>query len=148
VLGVVEVDDASFVAADIPGIIEGAHRGAGLGLQFLRHVERTRVLLHVVDASGQGARPPGADLDMVLEEVRRSEPGLLGRPQLVAATKRDVVAADDPLPGLRARAGELGLEVVPISAVTGAGLLDLKRGLLGLLAAAPPPPLLALEDTA
>src|SRR5688572_14332242 len=62
VLGVVEADERTFVAADIPGIIEGAHRGAGLGLQFLRHVERTRVLLHVVDASGLSGRDPGADL--------------------------------------------------------------------------------------
>src|SRR5512144_2211502 len=82
VLGVVEAGDRSFVAADIPGIIEGAHQGAGLGLQFLRHVERTRALLHVVDASGASGRDPAEDLRLVLDEVRRFEPGLLERPQL------------------------------------------------------------------
>mgnify|MGYP001058522111 FL=1 len=90
VLGVVEVDGQTFVAADIPGIIEGAHRGAGLGLQFLRHVERTRVLVHVVDASGLSGRDPVLDLDLVREEVRRYLPDLAERPQLVAATKRDL----------------------------------------------------------
>jgi GTP-binding protein len=137
VLGVVETDERSFVAADIPGIIEGAHQGAGLGLQFLRHVERTRVLLHVVDASGQSGRDPAADLAAVREEVRQWNPALLERPQLVAATKRDAVdAGSDPLPGLREAARGLGLEVVPVAAVTGAGLPALKRRLLALVDAA------------
>jgi GTP-binding protein len=135
VLGVVEADGQTFVAADIPGIIEGAHEGAGLGLQFLRHVERTRVLLHVVDTSGTSGRQPSADLSLVREEVRRFAPDLLERPQLVAATKRDLAAAGDPLPALRRAADELGVEVVPVSAVTGDGLPTLKRRLLGLLAA-------------
>jgi GTP-binding protein len=136
VLGVVEVDERSFVAADIPGIIEGAHRGAGLGLQFLRHVERTRVLLHVVDASGTSGRDPVCDLDLVRDEVGRYSADLATRPQLVAATKRDLAGADDPLPALRRAAGERGLEVVPVSAATGEGLLLLKRRILGTLAAA------------
>jgi GTP-binding protein len=142
VLGVVEADERTFVAADIPGIIEGAHEGAGLGLQFLRHVERTRVLLHVVDASGLSGREPADDLALVREEVRRHAPTLLERPQLVAASKRDLAGADDPLPGLLGAAAGLGLEVVPVSAATGEGLLALKRRLLGMiavsLAAAPP----------
>jgi GTPase len=133
VLGVVEVDEQTFVAADIPGIIEGAHAGAGLGLQFLRHVERTRVLVHVVDASGLSGRDPVADLRAVREEVRRYEPALLERPQLIVASKRDAVAEDDPLPALRVEAAALGLPLVPISAVTGAGVLDLKRALLALV---------------
>ena len=137
VLGVVEADERSFVAADIPGIIEGAHAGAGLGLQFLRHVERTRVLLHVVDASGQSGRDPAADLAAVREEVRQWNAALLERPQLVAATKRDAVdAGHDPLPALQEAARGLGLEVVPVAAVTGAGLGDLKRRLLALVDAA------------
>jgi len=146
VLGVVEVDEGTFVAADIPGIIEGAHAGAGLGLQFLRHVERTRVLLHVVDASGTSGSDPAADLALVREEVRRYEPGLLERPQLVAATKRDLVQGEDSLGGLRAAAESLGLEVVPLSAVTGDGILTLKRRLRALLAASGTAP--TLEDGA
>ena len=135
VLGVVEVDGQTFVAADIPGIIEGAHRGAGLGLQFLRHVERTRVLVHVVDASGLSGRDPVLDLELVREEVRRYLPDLAERPQLVAATKRDLAGEGDPLPALVAAAEGLGFPVVPVSAATGEGLEVLKRRLLGAIAA-------------
>lgn len=135
VLGLVEVDESSFVAADIPGIIEGAHQGAGLGLRFLRHVERTRALLHVVDASGCSGRDPAEDLRLAREEVRRFQPELLERPQLVAASKRDALGTEDPLQGLEAAARELGLAVLPVSAHTGAGLVELKRRLLGLVAA-------------
>ncbi len=134
VLGVVEQDEQSFVAADIPGIIEGAHAGAGLGLQFLRHVERTRVLLHVVDASGTSGRDPAADLELVREEVRRYLPELLERPQLVAATKRDAAGTQDAWLSLERAASSLGLELLPVSAVTGEGLVALKRRLLGILA--------------
>ena len=136
VLGVVEADEQTFVAADIPGIIEGAHAGAGLGLQFLRHVERTRVLLHVVDASGLSGRDPVADLHAVREEVRRWNAALLERPQLVAATKRDAVAEEDPLPSLSAAAREIGLRVLPVSAATGQGVLELKRAMAALVAQA------------
>jgi GTP-binding protein len=129
VLGVVEVDERTFVAADIPGIIEGAHAGAGLGLQFLRHVERTRVLLHVVDASGLSGRDAVNDLRAVRDEVREWNAEMLERPQLVVATKRDALGEEDPLPALRAEARALGLEIVPVSAATGEGLLDLKRAL-------------------
>jgi GTP-binding protein len=139
VLGVVEIDESSFVAADVPGIIEGAHEGAGLGLQFLRHVQRTRVLLHVVDASGTNGREATADLEAVLEEVRAWDPALLERPQLLAATKRDAVAESDPLPALREMAARRGLRVVPVSAATGQGLVELKRALAGLLAQAAVP---------
>jgi GTP-binding protein len=133
VLGVVELGETTFVAADIPGIIEGAHEGAGLGLRFLRHVERTRVLLHVVDASGRSGRDPVADLRAVRSEVKSWDPPLLERPQLLAATKRDLVAEEDPLPALRQEARRLGIEVVPVSALTGAGLPALTRALAGLL---------------
>jgi GTP-binding protein len=136
VLGVVEQDEQSFVAADIPGIIEGAAAGAGLGLQFLRHVERTRVLLHVVDASGANGRDPAADLALVREEVRSYLPELLERPQLVAATKQDVAAGREALEALERAASRLRLEVVPVSAVTGDGLPLLKRRLLATLAEA------------
>ncbi len=146
VLGVVEVDEQTFVAADIPGIIAGASQGAGLGLEFLRHVERTRVLVHVVDASGGSGRDPRADLALVREEVRRRDARLLERPQLLAASKRDLAGGPeggDPLPDLRAEAARLGIEVVPVSAVRGDGLLDLKRALLRLVQAAQPVPTLA-----
>ncbi len=137
VLGVANVDDSTFVVADIPGIIEGAHLGAGLGLQFLRHVERTRVLLYVIDASGTSGRDPAADLAAVREEVRLSHPELLERPQLVAASKRDVVTPPDPLGALADEAGRLGLDVLPVSAVSGAGLPDLLRRLRRLVQEAP-----------
>jgi GTP-binding protein len=144
VLGVVEVDDGSFVMADIPGIIEGAHQGAGLGLQFLRHVERTRVLLYVVDASGTTGRDPVQDLLAVREEARLWNPSLLERPQLLAATKRDAVGEDDPLPRLVEEAARLGIGVVEISAVSGTGLTELKRALRDRLQQAAPGP--ALEQ--
>jgi GTP-binding protein len=135
VLGTVEVDGGSFVAADIPGIVAGASAGAGLGLQFLRHVERTRALAHVVDASGTSGRDPVEDLRLVRDEVLRWDETLLDRPQLVVATKRDIAAtgADDPLPRLRTHAASLGLEVVPVSAVRGQGLVALERRLLALV---------------
>lgn len=132
VLGVVEQDEQSLVVADIPGIIEGAHAGAGLGLRFLRHVQRTRALVYVVDASGASGRDPVQDLVTIREEIQRSSPGLLERGQLLAATKRDAVLPDDPLPRLLAAAKRMGLESVSLSAVTGEGLLELKRRLLDL----------------
>jgi GTP-binding protein len=133
VLGVVTEGQRSFVMADIPGIIEGAHRGLGLGLQFLRHVERTRVLLHVVDASGASGRDAASDLRAVLAEVRAYDPALVERPQVIAATKRDIVSEPDPLPALVREAQCVGLDVIPISAVQGAGLSDLTRRLAELL---------------
>ncbi|MCG6922258.1 MAG: GTPase ObgE [Acidobacteria bacterium] len=136
VLGVVEVDDRTFVAADIPGIIEGAHEGAGLGLRFLRHLERTRVLVHVIDASGTSGRDPMADLLLAREEVGLWDASMLERPQVVAATKRDLTGARDPLPALREGAASLGLEMVPVSAVTGEGLTALTRCIDRLLGAA------------
>jgi GTP-binding protein len=139
VLGVVEEGDSSFVAADIPGIIEGAHQGAGLGLQFLRHVERTRVLLHVVDASGLSGRDPAGDLRAVREEIRLWDAELLDRPQLVAASKRDALSGDDPLPRLWREGERLGLDVVAVSAVSGEGLSELKRRLHRLLETARAP---------
>jgi GTP-binding protein len=131
VLGVVEVGDTSFVAADIPGIIEGAHEGVGLGLQFLRHVERTRALVYVVDASGSSGRDPVADLRAVREEVRLWNAELLERPQLIVGSKRDAVSEPDPLPALLEEGRRLGIEVVPISAVSHAGLDELKQRLAG-----------------
>lgn len=134
VLGVVASDERTFVVADIPGIIEGAHTGAGLGLRFLRHIERTRVLLYVLDTAG--ARDPVADLRTLRAELAAWNPDLLARAQLVAAGKRDAVSDPDPLPALRDETRRLGLELVPISSVTGVGLVELTRVLLARVDAA------------
>jgi GTP-binding protein len=122
VLGVVDAGDRSFVVADVPGVIAGAHAGAGLGLRFLRHVQRTRGLVHVVDASGTSGREPVEDLRTVRREVELWDASLLDRPQLVAASKRDALSGRDPLPRLRRAATALGLEVLPVSAVSGDGI--------------------------
>ena len=123
VLGVVEADEQTFVAADIPGIIEGAHEGAGLGLQFLRHVERTRVLLHVVDALGhERARAGGRPRP----RAGRGAPLRAGSPRAAAARgghqARPRRGATIRCRALRLAAAAAGLEVVPVSAVTGDGL--------------------------
>jgi GTPase len=136
VLGVVELEGDDLVVADIPGIIEGAHAGAGLGLDFLRHVERTAALAHVVDASGTSGRDPAQDLRTVRDEVRVWNPSLLERPQVVVASKRDALCGEDPLPGLVDEARKHGLDVIEVSSVTGAGLAILERRLLAMLAEA------------
>jgi len=119
-LGVVRLsDDRSFVLADVPGLIEGAHRGLGLGHQFLRHLERTKVLVHLVDVSSASGRSPVDDLDTVRRELELFQPSLARKPQLVAANKMDAV--DDPgrVDALAARAQELGLAFFRISGATG-----------------------------
>ena len=125
-LGVVGLsDDRSFVVADVPGLIEGAHRGLGLGHQFLRHLERTKVLVHLVDVSGATGRDPVQDLDTVRKELELFQPTLAAKPQLVAANKMDAVEPGDGdvvVDALALRAAELGLSFYRISAVTGAGV--------------------------
>jgi GTP-binding protein len=125
-LGVVRLsDDRSFVLADVPGLIEGAHRGLGLGHQFLRHLERTKVLVHIVDVSSATGRDPVDDLDTVRHEIELFEPSLARKPQLVAANKMDAV--DDParVDALARRAKALGLPFFRISGATGSGVPDL-----------------------
>jgi len=122
-LGVVSLsDERSFVVADVPGLIEGAHSGHGLGHQFLRHVERTKVLIHLVDVSGASGRDPVEDFDTLQRELGLYSAGLLEKPMLVAANKID--ALDDPtrVERLEARAGALGMPFFAISAVTGRGV--------------------------
>jgi GTP-binding protein len=122
-LGVVALDDhTSFVVADIPGLIEGAHQGVGLGHAFLRHVERTRVLIHVLDAAALEGRDPVADFHRINEELRLYDPKLAERPQLVAANKIDLPQAADHLPRINDSLAGLGYEVFPISAATGEGV--------------------------
>jgi GTP-binding protein len=127
-LGVVSYDEfKTYVVADIPGLIEGAHEGAGLGLDFLRHVERTRVLLHLVDVSGALESDPIDRFRLINEELGSYREDLLGRPMLVVATKIDALDGPDRLERLRAHAAETGREFFAISAVTGEGVDALKR---------------------
>jgi GTP-binding protein len=122
-LGVVTLsEDRSFVVADVPGLIEGAHRGHGLGDQFLKHIERTKVLVHVVDVSPGSGRDPIEDLDTIRRELQLFQPDLLRRGQIVAANKIDVL--DDParLARVAVRAEALSIRLVPISAITGEGV--------------------------
>ena len=122
-LGVVRLgEDRSFVVADVPGLIEGAHTGHGLGHRFLKHLERTRVLVHVVDVSGASGRDPAADLDVLRRELALFDERLAGKPQLVAANKMDAVTDEDATASLEARCAALKLPLFRISAVTGAGV--------------------------
>jgi GTP-binding protein len=123
-LGVVGYgDEGSFVVADIPGLIEGAHEGTGLGLEFLRHVERTKLLAHVIDVSSTG-RDPVDDFLTISREIELYNADLLGKPQVVAASKMDAV--DDParVERLREFCDYRGLKMFEISAVTGYGIDD------------------------
>ncbi len=121
-LGVVAVGDYSFVAADIPGLIEGAHRGVGLGFDFLRHIERTRLLLHLVDAAGVDGRDPIDDYRQINEELRQYQPELARRPQIVVLNKTDLPEAQAKLDRLRAEITLPPSEVFVISAATRAGV--------------------------
>jgi GTP-binding protein len=136
-LGVVRLgDDRSFVVADVPGLIEGAHRGQGLGHQFLRHLERTKVLVHLVDVSSASGRDPVVDMDVIRRELELFAPELAAKPQIVAANKID--ALDDPerLHAVEQRAADLALPCFRISGVTGAGMPDLLEAVWRALAAA------------
>src|SRR5271169_3449014 len=129
-LGVVSIGEApheeSFVVADIPGLIEGAHLGAGLGMQFLRHIERTRLLVHLVDVSDASGRPdPVEDFRVIMDELKSFGHGLDEKPMLVVASKTDV-ANPEKLKKLRAMAKRRKLPFFAISAVSGAGINELK----------------------
>jgi len=141
-LGVVGLsDDRSFVVADVPGLIEGAHRGLGLGHQFLRHLERTKVLVHLVDVSGASGRDPVEDLNILRRELELYRPELAAKPQLVAASKMDAVGpdAEPALHALERRAKALKLPFFRISAATGSGIPELLEALWRQLAAARQP---------
>ena len=135
-LGVVDLDDgAGFVMADIPGLIEGASRGVGLGHDFLRHIERTKVLIHVVDAASTEGRDPVEDIRTINEELRSYSEELIRRPQVIAANKTDVIYSgdEDPVERLRKAFEPEGINVYPISAVSGKGVRELLYGVLELL---------------
>jgi GTPase len=127
-LGVVRISqDRSFVVADVPGLIEGAHRGQGLGHQFLRHLERTKVLVHLVDMSGATGRNPVEDLDTVRQELELFAPTLASKPQIVVANKMDAVdpSDDSTVKALEKRAKALKLPFLRVSGVSGQGVPEL-----------------------
>jgi GTP-binding protein len=125
-LGVVKLKNGgSFVLADIPGLVEGASDGVGLGHKFLRHIERTRVLIHVVDIAGTEGRDPVEDFVTINNELVKYDDKLLNKPQIVAANKSDVLENDDNFERLSKFAKEKGYEIFKVSAVTGEGLEEL-----------------------
>lgn len=128
-LGVVDLDGSQgFVMADIPGLIEGAAQGVGLGHDFLRHIERTKVLIHMVDAASTEGRDPVEDIRTINAELAAYNPSLLDRPQVIAANKVDAIYDGDeenPLERLKAAFEPEGIRVIPISAVTGQGVREL-----------------------
>lgn len=135
-LGVVDLDGgAGFVMADIPGLIEGASQGVGLGHDFLRHIERCRVLVHVVDAAGTEGRDPVADIRAINGELEAYNPELLKRPMVIAANKMDAVYAEDedPVELLKKEFEPEGIKVFPISAVSGKGVKELLYAVYELL---------------
>lgn len=127
-LGVVSyVDGKTFVVADIPGIIEGAHEGAGLGLQFLRHVERTKLLVHVLDLSPMTGRDPIDDFETLNMELKSYSPELYEKPQIVAPNKVDITESREKLEEIRGYFEKRGIPIFPISGATGEGLKELVR---------------------
>jgi len=134
-LGVATWEGGSFVLADIPGLIEGAHAGKGLGHDFLRHIERTRVIIYVVDAAGVDGTDPVEALITLRSELAAYAGTLMEKGQLVAANKVDLLLENQGLDGLQALCASLGLELFPVSAVTGAGATGLMRRVGELLQA-------------
>lgn len=137
-LGVVDIDGGKgFVIADIPGLIEGASDGVGLGHQFLRHIERTKVIIHIVDAASTEGREPIADIKAINAELEAYNPDLLKRPQVIAANKIDAIYDDgsgtNPVELIKAAFEPEGIKVYPISAVTGQGVKELLYAVRELL---------------
>jgi len=129
-LGVVSAeDDRTFVVADIPGLIEGAHEGHGLGIQFLRHIERTRLLAHLVDVSEATGRDPVHDFEIVMGELASFSEDLARKPMVVVATKLDAAQDPERIASLERLARERGIGFFKISSVTGEGIDALKRAM-------------------
>ena len=144
-LGVVEVSNTSFVMADIAGIIEGAHKGAGMGFHFLKHIERTKVLIHVVDVSGSEGRDPIEDFDKINNELAQYSDRLRNKPQIVAANKIDMIDEDDPkYIEFKEYVESKGYEVFPMSAPINIGVPEVLEAAARLLASVEAEP---LEDT-
>lgn len=139
-LGVVDTENGGFVIADIPGLIEGASEGVGLGHEFLRHIERTRVLVHIVDAASTEGRDPVDDIYKINKEMEAYNPEIAARPQLIAANKIDCIFEDgeeNPVDRLRAEFEPKGIKVYPVSAATGQGIRELLFGIRQLLDESP-----------
>jgi len=137
-LGVAKVDDTDFVLADIPGLIEGAAEGAGLGHDFLRHIERTRMIVHVLDIAGSEGRDPVEDYRAINRELAAYSETLASLPQIIAANKTDIPGSEGNIERLKeALAGE-DVEIYPISAATGQGLDPLLRAIVRKLLTLPP----------
>ena len=146
-LGVVKIKNGdSFVIADIPGIIEGASEGVGLGIQFLRHVERTRLLLHVIDVSGVEGRNPVEDFYTINEELKKYSEKLSTRKQIIVANKMDIMQDDKGLKELEALAKKENLELYKISGVTGEGVTELLNRVSEVLKTLPKEELVEAED--
>ena len=144
-LGVVEVSNTSFVMADIAGIIEGAHKGAGMGFHFLKHIERTKVLIHVVDVSGSEGRDPIEDFDKINNELAQYSDRLRNKPQIVAANKIDMIDEDDPkYIEFKEYVESKGYQVFPMSAPINIGVPEVLEAAARLLASVEAEP---LEET-
>ena len=146
-LGVVKPEYGdSFVIADIPGVIEGASEGVGLGLQFLRHIERTRLLLHVIDCSGSEGRDPGEDLHIINNELKKYSEKLSQRKQIIVANKSDAIQDEEKYNRLVKLANENNLELFKVSAVTGEGLKELFNHVSDVLKTIPKEELFDVEE--
>lgn len=146
-LGVVKSEYGdSFVIADIPGIIEGASQGIGLGIQFLRHIERTRLLLHVIDVSGSEGRNPVEDFNIINEELKKYSEKLSKRKQIIVANKIDSMQDEKPYKDLEKMAKERGLEIYKISAVTGKGVKELMTRVSEVLKTLPKEDLIEIDN--
>ncbi len=146
-LGVVKTEYGdSFVIADIPGIIEGASEGTGLGLQFLRHIERTRLLLHVIDVSGSEGRTPVQDFNTINEELKKYSEKLSQRKQIIVANKVDILQDESLYKELEKTAKEHNMEIFKISAATGEGIPELLKHVSDVLKTLPKEDLIETEN--
>ena len=148
-LGVVDTANGGFVIADIPGLIEGASEGVGLGHEFLRHIERTRVIIHIVDAASVEGRDPVEDIHKINKELEAYNPEIAARPQVIAANKIDCIFDDgeeSPIDQLKAEFEPQGIPVYPISAVTGQGVRELLFHVKELLDKSPMKPVVFEQE--